>query len=59
MQKVVQNIRRSLSEVPREIYILYYMPVYRSLLDECRCLTLVKQSPWYCIYKASGAYFPG
>jgi len=54
MQTVLQNIRNSLAVAPRDIYILYFMPVHRRLFDEAGFLTLVKQASWYCIYKASG-----
>jgi SAM-dependent methyltransferase len=58
MRTVVGNIRSSLVSAPREIYILYFMPVHRGLLDEAGFLTLVRQASWYCIYKASGGVGP-
>ena len=56
MQKVLQNIGSSLAAAPREIYILYFIPVHRKLLDEAGFLTRVKEASWYCIYKAPVGY---
>lgn len=56
MRKVLENIRRSLAAAPREVYILYFMPMHRNLLDESGFLAPVKQTSWYCIYRASGPF---
>ena len=53
MQTVLENIRDSLAAAPRELYIVYFMPVHRILFDEVDFLTLMKQASWYCIYRAS------
>lgn len=58
MQTIVENIRNSLAAAPRDIYVVYFMPVHRKLFDEADFLTLVKQASWYCIYRASGGVFP-
>ncbi len=34
MRTIVENIRNSLAAAPREIYIVYFMPVHRKLFDE-------------------------
>jgi SAM-dependent methyltransferase len=52
MQQVLLNIENALATEPRDIYILYFKPVHRNLLDESKFLTLVKQASWYCIYKS-------
>ena len=54
MQTILKNIRNSLAAAPRDIYVVCFMPVHRSLFDEVDFLTLVKQASWYCIYRASG-----
>ena len=54
MRTVLENIRNSLAAAPRDIYIVYFMPVHRKLFDEADFLSMVKQTSWYCIYRASG-----
>jgi hypothetical protein len=54
METILENVRNSLAAVPRDIYIVYFMPVHRRLFDKVDFLTLVKQASWYCIYRASG-----
>ena len=55
MRKVLENIRRSLAAVPRELYVLYLYPIHHALFEESRFLTPVKKTAWYAIYKASCA----
>ena len=54
MRKVLENIWRSLREVPRDAYLIYVEPDCKSLLAESGFLTPVKQTSWYSIYKATG-----
>jgi|GEM_PF-874811 len=58
MEKVLQNIHRSFIDVPREIYIVCFMPSFRSVLDKSGFLTRMKQASWYSIYKASAISTP-
>lgn len=53
VQFVVENIRRSLVAEPREMYIVYLDPIWRTVLDSARFLVLQKQTRRYCIYKTS------
>ena len=55
MHKVLENIRLSLAEAPREVYVVYLNPELQSLLDESGFLAPIKRTTWYSIYKASGA----
>jgi hypothetical protein len=47
---VLENIRRSISECPRECYIVYYNPVLKTLLDDAAFLTPLKHTALYSIY---------
>lgn len=53
LQPVLENIRTSLAETPRTLYVIYFVPVHRRLLDSSTFLTLTHETPWYCIYRAS------
>jgi hypothetical protein len=52
MIKVLNNIRRSLIAVPREMYILYLDPSWRHLMDNADYLALIKDTGHCCIYKS-------
>ena len=54
MSKVLDNIRHSLAEVPREVYVVYLNPELHSLLDESGFLIPIKRTTWYSIHKSSG-----
>jgi len=57
MRKVLDNIRRSLAATPREMYVVYFNHVLKSLLDESGFLTPVKRTCWFSIHKASREWF--
>ena len=50
--KVLDNIRKSLADAPREIYVLYVTPSQRHLMDQSGFLEPVKQTAGYCIYRS-------
>jgi SAM-dependent methyltransferase len=50
MSGVLENIRRSFVECPRECYVVYCYPVCRALLDDAAFLTPLKQTALYSIY---------
>lgn len=54
MASVLDNIRRSLADAPRELYIVYLDPSWRMLLDAAPFLAPVRLTRRYCIYKSSG-----
>jgi tRNA1(Val) A37 N6-methylase TrmN6 len=54
MRRVLENMRRSLTQQPRELYVVYLAPTYRELLDDSGFLQPVRVSSWYSIHKASG-----
>jgi len=54
MLKVLENMRRSLAAAPREVYVIYCEPGRPDILDQSGFLTLLKRTPHYSIYKASG-----
>jgi hypothetical protein len=51
MAKVLANIRQSLEEQPREVFILYCNSVLRGLVKQFGFAEL-KASRWYAVYKA-------
>lgn len=53
MRAVLENIRRSLEAVPREIYVIYQYPLLGPLFDECGFLRPVRRTSLYAIYKSS------
>ncbi len=53
MRKVVDNIRTSLAEAPRETYIVYLSAIYRKVLDDSGFLTPIKHRHLYSIYKST------
>jgi hypothetical protein len=55
LQRVLDNIRRSLAAAPRELYIIYNDAEFRHLMDNSRFLELIKGNSRYAIYKASQA----
>jgi tRNA G46 methylase TrmB len=56
MVRILHNIWQSIAATPREIYILYFIPVHRRLLDESGFLSMVKETSRYCIYRATGPH---
>jgi SAM-dependent methyltransferase len=54
MTGVLENIRRSIVECPRECYIVYYNPVHKTLLDDAAFLMPLKHTALYSIYAVSG-----
>jgi len=55
LRKVLDNMRRSLAEVPRESYVVYTELERPDILDQADFLTLLKRTPHYSIYKVSGS----
>jgi SAM-dependent methyltransferase len=54
MRKVLDNMRRSLAAAPREAYVVYCEPERPDILDHSDFLSLLKKTPHYSIYRASG-----
>ncbi len=52
MSRVLENIRRSLSAAPREVYVIYCEPERPDILENCGFLTRIRQTKHYSIYKA-------
>lgn len=56
MQQVIQNIGRSLSEQPRDVFIVYCNPQWRQVCDSAGFLkkhaTSLWSPEWYIIYRA-------
>jgi SAM-dependent methyltransferase len=50
LERVAENIRRSLVSVPRPVFIVYYNPVHREVFDTAAWLRLWKASDDFCIY---------
>lgn len=53
MAAVLENIRRSLVDTPRELYIVYLDPSWRMLLDAAPFLVPVRLTRRYCIYRSA------
>jgi len=52
LAKVIENLEISLKQLPRPVYVLYYMPDYAFVLEESPRFTLVKRSLNWQIYQA-------
>jgi len=57
MHKMLENIRASLAEAPREAYVIYLgpQPEHQRLLDESGFYAPIKRTSWCSIYRVSGA----
>jgi hypothetical protein len=52
MQKLVDNIERSLVSQPRELYVLYCNPASRNLFDRSEFFQSVLSNKHYCLYQS-------
>jgi predicted RNA methylase len=52
LQRVRDNLERSLKATPRPAYVLYYNPVHREVFDQAPWLSLIGESPDWCTYFA-------
>lgn len=53
MEKVLDNLQRSLEAAPRPLSVVYYNPILHDLFDRREFLTPVTQVAAYCIYRAN------
>lgn len=51
MKVILESLRRSLEEQPRQLFILYNVPMLRSLMDNASFLIPVRHTMWFSIYK--------
>jgi hypothetical protein len=51
ISRVIGNVERSFSADPREIWILYYMPVHEAVLESSRLLAPVRIGYDFAIYR--------
>ena len=51
LREVLENVGRSVAQCPREVFIIYEYPVLCRMTDALPFLSLVRESPWYRIYK--------
>ena len=51
MRRVLENVHQSVAQCWREVFIIFYYPVQRVLADSLPFLSVVRESPWYRIYK--------
>lgn len=51
MREVLENVGRSVAQCRREVFIIFNYPVHRVLADSLPFLSVVRESPWYRIYK--------
>ena len=52
MEKVIKNLKESLRENPREVYVIYNAPWEREVLDRSGFLENYAETPQYILYKA-------
>jgi hypothetical protein len=52
MEKVIENLKQSLRENPREVYVIYNAPWERAVLDRSGFLEKYAETPQYILYKA-------
>jgi hypothetical protein len=50
MREVVTKIGKSLLEHPRRVFIIYYIPTARYVLDRMTSLVRIETGKWHCIY---------
>jgi len=48
---VLENIRRSLDDRPRKLYVVYFNPAYREVFDSAAWLVPLKRDRDFCIYE--------
>jgi SAM-dependent methyltransferase len=51
MREVLENVARSVAQCPREVFVIYKYPMLRPMMESLPFLSLVRESPWYRIYK--------
>jgi hypothetical protein len=51
MSRVVDNVRRSFQENPREIILVYMNPRHRDVFDQADFLQTVTDKGWFAVYK--------
>jgi hypothetical protein len=52
MQHVLANLERTYSNTRWEVYIIYYNPVLRTMLDAAPFLTQIKSAREFAIYRS-------
>jgi hypothetical protein len=52
MERVLDNIERSLQAWPRDVYVVYWNPFCANLLDEAPFLEKIRGGAQYCLYKS-------
>lgn len=55
LNAVLENIRRSVNQAPREVYVVYVSPMHRDLFDAMPWLTKLTGNSVFCIYRAASA----
>ena len=51
MQKVIENLERSVQENPRQVYVLYNAPWEKQVLDQSELFEKYAESPQYNLYR--------
>jgi SAM-dependent methyltransferase len=51
MRTVLENIGKSVAAFPRDVWVIYKHPSFRAMADALPFLSLVRESPWYCLYR--------
>jgi SAM-dependent methyltransferase len=51
LRAVIERVGRSVAQCPREVFIIYKHAVHRTMMDALPFLSLVRESPWYVIYR--------
>jgi hypothetical protein len=55
LNAVLENIRRSVNQAPREVYVVYVSPMHRDLFDAMPWLTKLSGNSVFCIYRAAAS----
>ncbi len=52
MKQVLTNIEQSLSKHPRDVYLIYYNPKARHIIDDHSAFRSIGNTSVYCIYRS-------